>query len=329
VTLYQLVIGAVPFWADSFIAILHKHTSVAPVPPSERCPEGGITSEVDALILQCLAKNPDERIQDMAVLSAALRRLVGEGLDLRTPRAEGTTPPRSADRAERPSLSSPNTELAPQGRVGPVSTRPNVPEAPAAARRFGRLPLVVAAAVVLVAGALVARSMARDEASTAVADAPAEVAPPDAAHTGMIDAGAPRDRASERERFEFEGEVEALAFAIAISPPVPQPRSRLDVELEIEPRDDELARAIAREQVEARFHFEYFRDHRIVAEVARDVSAEGAVRAILSLPDPGKYHVEVVLRAAGENVAELRFDLCVGAELGTPEARELCPRMNP
>jgi eukaryotic-like serine/threonine-protein kinase len=325
VILYQLVTGAVPFWADSFIAILHKHTSVPPTPPSERCPDGGITAEVDALILQCLAKNPDERIQDMAVLGAELRRLAGGGLDLRMPSAGDATPRR------RPGLSSPSSSPSapsPQPRVGSVSPRPAAAVTSPTARRRGRLPVAIAAAVVLVAGALVARSMARDEPLAAVADASAEQAPPDAAHAGISDAGAPRDRASERERFEFEGEVDALAFAVAISPPVPQPRSRLDVELEIEPRDDELARAIARGEVEARFHFEYYRDHRVVAEVARDVSAEGAVRGILSLPDPGKYHVEVVLRAAGEDVAEVRFDLCVGAELGTPEARELCPQMN-
>jgi hypothetical protein len=316
VILYQLVTGAVPFSADSFIAILHKHTSEEPAPPSARQPGAGITSEVDELILRCLAKKPDERIQDMATLSANLRRLAGGGLELQTPDPGAASTLRHANRASAPTL-------AAAAARSPVLPHAADVSAPGPGRRR-RLPLAIAAAALAVAAtALVVQSIGSEE-LPAVADASAAATPPP-------DAGAPGDARAptepEPERLRLEGEVDELAYTASIVPLVPQPRSRLDVALEIEPKDDALAQAIARGETEARFHFEYYRDHRIVAEVARDVSPEGHVRAILSLPDPGKYHVQVVLRAGAADLARLRFDLCVGAEPGAPEAAELCPRM--
>ncbi len=59
VIFYELLTGRRPFVADTPFAVLRKHCSEAPVPPSQRtadCP-----AELEAVVLRLMAKNPDER----------------------------------------------------------------------------------------------------------------------------------------------------------------------------------------------------------------------------------------------------------------------------
>jgi serine/threonine-protein kinase len=53
------------------MAAVCAHLQDAPVPPSELVPE--IAKELDAIILKCMEKDPEQRFQTMIELGAALR----------------------------------------------------------------------------------------------------------------------------------------------------------------------------------------------------------------------------------------------------------------
>lgn len=76
VILYELASGKVPFDADNFMGILTQHMYKAPVPiralvpPPEDVPPG-----LEALILKCLSKRPEQRYQSMRELMDDLVKL--------------------------------------------------------------------------------------------------------------------------------------------------------------------------------------------------------------------------------------------------------------
>jgi serine/threonine protein kinase len=73
IMLFEMLTGTVPFYSDeSHIAILVMHAT-DPVPaPSRVAPEACITSDMDALILKALAKDPAQRFQSMKELAEAI-----------------------------------------------------------------------------------------------------------------------------------------------------------------------------------------------------------------------------------------------------------------
>jgi serine/threonine protein kinase len=70
VVLYELFAGRSPFQGEHEAAVLYEIANVEPVPPSAVKPE--IRPELDALILDCLAKDPNERCQSAAELRRKL-----------------------------------------------------------------------------------------------------------------------------------------------------------------------------------------------------------------------------------------------------------------
>jgi serine/threonine protein kinase len=70
VVLYELFAGRSPFQGEHEAAVLYEIANVDPVPPSAVKPE--IRPELDALILDCLAKDPNERCQSAAELRRKL-----------------------------------------------------------------------------------------------------------------------------------------------------------------------------------------------------------------------------------------------------------------
>jgi serine/threonine-protein kinase len=74
VMLYEMVSGELPFNADNFMGILTQHMYKQPVPPralvhAPPCPPG-----LEAIILKCLLKRPEQRYGDMDALAEDLRR---------------------------------------------------------------------------------------------------------------------------------------------------------------------------------------------------------------------------------------------------------------
>jgi eukaryotic-like serine/threonine-protein kinase len=70
VVLYETLTGRRPFDGTDVGKVVMKHLHESPVPPSQLVP---IPSVLEALILKCLAKSPEDRFQSMTEVLAALR----------------------------------------------------------------------------------------------------------------------------------------------------------------------------------------------------------------------------------------------------------------
>jgi len=93
VILYQMLVGAPPFVSEGQGELIHLHISAPPPPPRARNPE--LTPELEAVVLQMLAKAPDDRQPNMAVLHHLLMAAIGRrGVAPATePGREGPTAP--------------------------------------------------------------------------------------------------------------------------------------------------------------------------------------------------------------------------------------------
>ena len=74
VLLYELLTGRPPFTGDSPVAIAYQHVSEMPVPPSQV--DSGVTPQIDAVVLQALAKRTDDRYQSAVEFRADVERAV-------------------------------------------------------------------------------------------------------------------------------------------------------------------------------------------------------------------------------------------------------------
>jgi serine/threonine-protein kinase len=132
---YAMLTGAPPFTGDLPAAVMHQHVAATPRPPRELVP--AIPAGIEALVLQMLAKDPDDRPQSAAQLARALGGVV---LD----RAATTIPlPRLREAPTAPLRVPRRATPPPHRRTGRV----NVPLLAALA-----VPLIVLAALVLASG---------------------------------------------------------------------------------------------------------------------------------------------------------------------------------
>jgi serine/threonine-protein kinase len=77
IIMYEMMTGCLPFLADNALQILSKHINEQPVPPSEMRPDLGITPQLEALTLACMAKNRDLRPQSMDEIFTRLEQIAG------------------------------------------------------------------------------------------------------------------------------------------------------------------------------------------------------------------------------------------------------------
>jgi eukaryotic-like serine/threonine-protein kinase len=104
VLIYELVTGVLPFRGDNTFATMLQHVERAPEPPSVRRPELGLPPELDALVLQALAKDPAAR-PSMSRLRAGLEALPPGRAPIPLTRTvvagqeEAAAPPRTTARA--------------------------------------------------------------------------------------------------------------------------------------------------------------------------------------------------------------------------------------
>jgi len=114
VVLYRMVTGALPFHApaDDLYSLLRMHCEETPLPPSARL--SGLPAELDAIILRCLAKEPDARWGSAHELAQALRRALALPRAL-SPSLEATEPASSS--ATHPIMLSPESTSPPGRRL--------------------------------------------------------------------------------------------------------------------------------------------------------------------------------------------------------------------
>jgi serine/threonine protein kinase len=73
VMLYHMLVGAVPFDFDNPMDILLAHLHTEPVPPRQVNPRADVSPQLEALVMRCLAKAPEQRFATISDLSEALR----------------------------------------------------------------------------------------------------------------------------------------------------------------------------------------------------------------------------------------------------------------
>ena len=102
VVMYEMFTGRVPFEADSYMGVLTKHMYMAPTPPSQLAGTEDL-GVLEAIMLRCLHKKPEQRYQTLSELS---RELEAALLQAGVRPADASRPrPRSllADELELPS----------------------------------------------------------------------------------------------------------------------------------------------------------------------------------------------------------------------------------
>jgi serine/threonine-protein kinase len=75
---YYLLTGEPVFHALSGFELIAKHMRDEPTPPSARTSQP-IPKALDSLVLKCLAKKPEDRVQSAGELALALSSIEGEG----------------------------------------------------------------------------------------------------------------------------------------------------------------------------------------------------------------------------------------------------------
>jgi serine/threonine protein kinase/beta-lactam-binding protein with PASTA domain len=108
--LYELLTGSVPFTGDDPVTVAYRQVGEPARPPSEI--EPGVPSELDAIVLKALAKDPLDRYQSVADLRSALVRACAGSAET------GPGSPGDGGDDRRPAGSSPPL-LAPPTRTGP------------------------------------------------------------------------------------------------------------------------------------------------------------------------------------------------------------------
>jgi hypothetical protein len=74
-TLYEMATGNTPFEGDTG-SVLAQHITQPPAPPSTHVP--GLNEQLDALVIEMLAKDPAERTSDMDSAAARLESMLGD-----------------------------------------------------------------------------------------------------------------------------------------------------------------------------------------------------------------------------------------------------------
>jgi serine/threonine-protein kinase len=74
VLLYEMLSGALPFEADTYMGVLTKHMFATAAKPSERVPSGAPLGALDAVVMRALEKEPSARYATMADFAEAIRR---------------------------------------------------------------------------------------------------------------------------------------------------------------------------------------------------------------------------------------------------------------
>jgi len=301
VILYELITGAVPFHADSPLAVLNQHTSRMPMLPSARAPDRGIEADVEATVMRCLEKRPDDRYGSMHDVIAALDALRGGT----TSSAVKPAPPPSPD----PEDEDEDEELL-----------------VAAGGGSGRFAVAIAVAVALVgvAAFLLLRGGGPSDPRTVDAGLARRV---DAAARMALDAsgGPSRDAgmllteadaaivpdAALQPAWTHRGRGDGFAYLATVAAPGPIAGAPFELVVELTELSGELSAAAGRGELRARIALEYFKDHETIHVSTDRVDGRLRVSASVQAARSGKHHLTLDLLDGETRVDRVRFDLPV------------------
>jgi serine/threonine-protein kinase len=158
---YHLMTGRTPFIADNFMAMLTKHMTEDPVPPSVCRPDLAITPEMDALVCKALEKDRGKRYQNMAEFLQAVSTCRGPDRASGQPAAQpsavsytremGGAHAKAALQVVEPVERASDADLGPIGEAVAASEFGDRPARPG--RRRSNLKLILAAVGVLLGAA--------------------------------------------------------------------------------------------------------------------------------------------------------------------------------
>ncbi|NVB77667.1 MAG: serine/threonine protein kinase [Kofleriaceae bacterium] len=187
--LFHMLTGRPPFECDSVAEFIAAHLREEPEPPSTLVPD--LHPHVDAIVMRCLAKAPEDRFQSMAELQAAIERALAEISDsgsvtaapgvARLPLGEGFQSKYDVNLGNRlatfdvtPPPRSPESKswFIDSMSVPPISDRYDVPK-----MGFGKRIALAGALLAGVAGGLFVTSLALSAENASAATVPAPTAP--------------------------------------------------------------------------------------------------------------------------------------------------------
>ncbi|MFT3696073.1 MAG: serine/threonine-protein kinase [Kofleriaceae bacterium] len=76
--LFEMVTARLPFEAPTIMAMLSKHLIEAPVPPSQRRPDLGLSPAIDQVVMAALAKEPSQRPANMEIYAEMLAGVLAQ-----------------------------------------------------------------------------------------------------------------------------------------------------------------------------------------------------------------------------------------------------------
>ncbi len=330
--IYELFTGLAPFASPSLMEIVMMQTTTQPTLPSLRAPDRDISTEIDRIIMRCLAKDVGQRYQSMTDLRSDLLEQLHQRPTHSIP-VQGEAI-RQADLDDQRDLAK---TLHYRGRSPAASGSPPIDTAPA---RSTRRPLLVGILLALIAALVLVLVVGRDTGNSQVASGNAP-APTDAqnevgdatpvakrlSHDASLvanDAGlafiASPTWSFERKHSKFSIVLNAPALLSARQP--------IDLAFELHHLRDKLSWGVTEGRLRARIDFVHFVRHDTMGRVSAKVDDQGRFRAILSVPQTGKYHLKIRLSDGSKVVGRSQIDICVGAKSGTPAATSLCPQLN-
>lgn len=344
--IYELFTGEPPFSSPSVMEVVLMHVDAEPTLPSVSAPMRQIPTAVDQVIMRCLAKEPAERYPSMSALRSELLKLADGGLALPV-RAVSSAEELDAARTlhYRSGAVSKLVEPAPRAqRSVPPTTPP-----PTRSRKPLAIGLAVVAALAVIGVVLLPHDSDNDVvAEKKVADAnqqgegvPANDVAGLAPATRVMDAGVALARATDAgarsgignatnddASTQWTTERSHSKFSIVLSSEgLLAPRAPIDLRFALKDLKDRVSWAVTEGRLQARIEFVHFVRHDTMGQVTARVDDQGEFRAILSVPQTGKYHLKIRLSDGSKVVGRSQIDICVGALPGSPEADSLCPKL--
>ncbi len=96
VILYEMLTGAVPFRGPTPLNVLTAVMTEKPRPPRERAPERDITPALETVVLSAMAREPAQRYESAAALSAAIVHASANPTDVESVKPQSLTPMEAA-----------------------------------------------------------------------------------------------------------------------------------------------------------------------------------------------------------------------------------------